>query len=215
MPTEALSIRKTSEKGLSEELRIGHAPIKPHLAKASGVQRRPVVPRRCIHNHGGPPVFRMAFGRHSLTCRVLVHCRQTRIAVNTVLPFVRSSPKRDVAAAGDGPMIVACPPPIRAGIRLMEAHGEVKAQIRRNRACGCKERCYTSCRSRAWCSPCRPGRHSVAVAPSICSAFELDRRADAPTGFFKGPTGCAINDTSPGGIQSAAPLETADGPFPF
>ncbi len=84
MPTEALSIRKTSEKGLSEELRIGHAPIKPHLAKATGVQRRPVVPRRCIHNHGGPSVFRMAFGRHSLACRALLLCRQTRIAVNTV-----------------------------------------------------------------------------------------------------------------------------------
>ena len=61
----------------------------------------------------------------------------------------------------------------------------------------------------------RLGRHRVVTAPSICSAFALDRRADATTGFLKGPTGCAVIDTAPDGIWSAVPFEPADGPFPF
>ena len=61
----------------------------------------------------------------------------------------------------------------------------------------------------------RLGRHRVATAPSICSAFALDRRAQATVGFLMGPTGCAVLDTARGGTWSAVPLDASDGPFPF
>ena len=61
----------------------------------------------------------------------------------------------------------------------------------------------------------RVGRHTVVTAPAICSAFALDRRSDAPVGFFKGPTGFAVIDTGPDGVWSALSLDIADGPFPF
>jgi 3',5'-cyclic AMP phosphodiesterase CpdA len=61
----------------------------------------------------------------------------------------------------------------------------------------------------------RIGRHPVMTAPSICSAFSLDVRSDAPVGFMRGPTGCAVFDTGPGGVWSAVPLDITDGPFPF
>ncbi len=109
---------------------IGHDPINPHLTKTSGVQRRPVVPRRCIRNHGGPSVFRMTFGRRSLTCRALLLCRQRRIAVNTVT--LRSLIAQTRCGSGrQRPDDRRGPPPIRAGIRLMKALEGVKTQIRR------------------------------------------------------------------------------------
>lgn len=59
------------------------------------------------------------------------------------------------------------------------------------------------------------GRHRVATAPSLCSAFALDVRAKAPIGFMSGPTGCAVIDTAPDGLWTAVPLDPADGPFKF
>ena len=61
----------------------------------------------------------------------------------------------------------------------------------------------------------RIGRHSVFTAPSICSAFALDRREDAPVGFFAGPTGCAVVETGECGLWSAVPLDYSDGPHAF
>ena len=61
----------------------------------------------------------------------------------------------------------------------------------------------------------RIGQHSVMTAPAICSAFALNLRTDAPVGFMSGPTGCAVIDTSLGGVWSVVPLDTADGPFTF
>jgi 3',5'-cyclic AMP phosphodiesterase CpdA len=59
------------------------------------------------------------------------------------------------------------------------------------------------------------GQHSVCTAPSVCSAFALDRRTDAPVGFMTGPIGCAVVDTAPGGVWVDLPLEHGDGPFGF
>jgi 3',5'-cyclic AMP phosphodiesterase CpdA len=59
------------------------------------------------------------------------------------------------------------------------------------------------------------GRHSVCTGPSLCSAFALDRRADASVGFMSGPTGCAVVDTAPGGVWAEVPLDHGDGPFRF
>jgi 3',5'-cyclic AMP phosphodiesterase CpdA len=61
----------------------------------------------------------------------------------------------------------------------------------------------------------RFGAHRVATAPSICSAFALDRRADARVGFFVSPTGYAILDTGPQESWTAQVLATSDGPFAF
>ena len=59
------------------------------------------------------------------------------------------------------------------------------------------------------------GQHAVCTAPSLCSAFALDRREAAPVGFMSGPTGCAVIDTAPGGTWAALPLDHGDGPFGF
>ena len=61
----------------------------------------------------------------------------------------------------------------------------------------------------------RVGGHPVVTAPSICSAFALDRRSDAPVGFNTGPTGYAVIDTVKDGLWSAVPLEPFDGPHAF
>lgn len=59
------------------------------------------------------------------------------------------------------------------------------------------------------------GRHRVITSPSVCSFFALDRRADAPIGFMRNPSGCAVIDTAPDGLWSEVPLDQADGPYPF
>ncbi len=59
------------------------------------------------------------------------------------------------------------------------------------------------------------GAHRVVTAPSLCSAFALDRRADAPVGFLTGPTGYALLDTGPDDSWTAQPLFMGDGPFDF
>lgn len=59
------------------------------------------------------------------------------------------------------------------------------------------------------------GQHAVCTGPSLCSAFALDRRADAPVGFMSGPTGCAVVDTAPGGVWVEVPLDHGAGPFRF
>ncbi|EFL89456.1 metallophosphoesterase [Ahrensia sp. R2A130] len=59
------------------------------------------------------------------------------------------------------------------------------------------------------------GRHPVMTAPSICSAFPLDRRRDAPVGFSTGQTGYAVIDTAADGLWSTISLAPSDGPHPF
>lgn len=61
----------------------------------------------------------------------------------------------------------------------------------------------------------RIGGHAALTALSTCSGFALDRREDAPVGFFTGPTGCAVIDTGPAGLWSSLSLDPAEGPYPF
>lgn len=61
----------------------------------------------------------------------------------------------------------------------------------------------------------RIGGHPVLTAPAVCSGFALDRRDNAPIGFFSGPTGCAVLETGPQGIWSVVQLDPAEGPFSF
>jgi len=61
----------------------------------------------------------------------------------------------------------------------------------------------------------RIGAHRVVTAPSLCSAFALDRRANARVGFLTGPTGYALLDTGPDDSWTAQPLFMGDGPFDF
>ncbi len=106
-------------------------------------------------------------------------------------------------------------PPIRTGIRFMDAIGlentaALNATLADTRAdvtliAGHVHGVHHG----------RLGRHRVATALSTCSGFALDRRADAVTGFYLGPTGCAVIDTGADGIISAVPLDPADGPFSF
>lgn len=61
----------------------------------------------------------------------------------------------------------------------------------------------------------RLGPHPVITAPSLCSGFALDRRPDAPVGFFAGPTGAGLIDTAGAGGWTMLPLDHGAGPFPF
>jgi 3',5'-cyclic AMP phosphodiesterase CpdA len=61
----------------------------------------------------------------------------------------------------------------------------------------------------------RIGAHRIVTAPSVCSAFALDRRLDACVGFMTGPTGYALLDTGPEDSWTAQPLFMGQGPFAF
>lgn len=61
----------------------------------------------------------------------------------------------------------------------------------------------------------RIGVHRVVTAPSLCSAFALDKRPDARVGFLTGPTGYALLDTGADDSWTAQPLVLGDGPFDF
>lgn len=59
------------------------------------------------------------------------------------------------------------------------------------------------------------GGHSALTAPSVCSAFALDRRTDAFVGFFTQPTGFGVLDTEMGHHWSAVPTSYNGGPYAF
>ncbi|MEC7259185.1 MAG: metallophosphoesterase [Pseudomonadota bacterium] len=123
---------------------------------------------------------------------------------------------RDAVAEATGPVLLMLHhPPIRTGIRFMDAIGlentdALSAALTDTRAdvtlvAGHVHGVHHG----------RLGRHRVATALSTCSGFALDRRADAVTGFYLGPTGCAVIDTGAEGYISAVSLDPADGPFSF
>ena len=59
------------------------------------------------------------------------------------------------------------------------------------------------------------GIHPVVTAPSVCSAFEFNRKKTAPVGFNKGPTGYAYFETSTDGFWTAIPSNYGSGPLKF
>ncbi len=106
-------------------------------------------------------------------------------------------------------------PPIRTGIRFMDAIGLANTDALARVIADCP-------------SPIRilsghvhgvyhgfVGAHSVVTAPATCSAFALDCRDTAPAGFWTGPVGYAALDTAPGGTWTAQPLDHGNGQFAF
>ena len=59
------------------------------------------------------------------------------------------------------------------------------------------------------------GIHPVVSAPSVCSAFEFNRKKFAPVGFNRGPTGYAYLETSSNGFWTAIPSSYENGPLNF
>ena len=59
------------------------------------------------------------------------------------------------------------------------------------------------------------GIHPVVSAPSVCSAFEFNRKKFAPVGFNRGPTGYAYLETSSNGFWTAIPSSYGNGPLQF
>ena len=59
------------------------------------------------------------------------------------------------------------------------------------------------------------GIHPVVSAPSICSAFEFNRKEFAPVGFNRGPTGYAYLETSSNGFWTSIPSNYGNGPLKF
>jgi 3',5'-cyclic AMP phosphodiesterase CpdA len=119
-------------------------------------------------------------------------------------------------SARDRPIVLALHhPPVRTGIRFMDAIGlenpddlalhlaqsEVPVRILAGHVHGVYH---------GWLGP-----HPVSTAPSLCSAFALDLRQDAPVGFMMKPTGVVLIDTAPGGVWAELPLDYGDGPFGF
>ena len=123
---------------------------------------------------------------------------------------------QSLAAAGDRPVIVAMHhPPLRTGIKFMDAIGLENLSDLRSLMAEAKGDITIVSGHVHGVYRGRVGRHTVFTAPATCSAFALDRRIDAPVGFFKGPTGFAVIDTGPEGVWSLLPLSSADGPYPF
>ena len=120
-------------------------------------------------------------------------------------------------AASDGqPVIVALHhPPFSTGIKFMDAIGLENSDELASTVSGAAGEILFAAGHVHGVHHGRLGRHRVATAPSLCSAFALDLREKAPVGFMSGPTGCAVIDTSPNGIWTAVPLDPADGPFRF
>ena len=106
-------------------------------------------------------------------------------------------------------------PPIRTGIRFMDAIGLENAEALEAVLAETTRDIMLIAGHVHGVHHGRIGRHRVATAPSTCSAFALDRREGAAVGFLTGPTGCAVIDTADGGTWSAVPLDPADGPFAF
>ena len=124
--------------------------------------------------------------------------------------------RRALATGDQGPVIVMLHhPPIKTRIRFMDAIGlENVAAL--DAALADTRRDVTLIAGHVHgIHHGRLGPHRVATAPSLCSRFALDRRANATVGFLTGPTGCAVIDTAPDGIWSAVPLDPFDGPFSF
>ena len=59
------------------------------------------------------------------------------------------------------------------------------------------------------------GIHPVVSAPSVCSAFEFNRKKFAPVGFNRVPTGYAYLETSSNGFWTAIPSSYGNGPLNF
>lgn len=114
------------------------------------------------------------------------------------------------------PVVVALHhPPLRTGIRFMDAiglenPGDLVAAVSKDTGplwilAGHVHGVFLG----------RVGRHPVATAPALCSAFALDRRPDALAGFMTGPTGLGVLDTGSDDTWAAVPLAYDDGPFEF
>lgn len=121
-----------------------------------------------------------------------------------------------IEGAGVRAVVVALHhPPLRTGIRFMDAIGLEKLADLAETMSNCTGSTHIVAGHVHGVFQGRVGQHQVATAPSLCSAFTLDRRQDAPVGFMTGPTGCAVLDTGPGGTWAALPLDHGEGPFDF
>jgi 3',5'-cyclic AMP phosphodiesterase CpdA len=119
-------------------------------------------------------------------------------------------------SAGARPVVIALHhPPLKTGIRFMDAIGLENAAALKKALSNAAVEVTILAGHVHGVHHGMLGRHRVATSASICSAFPLDLRADAPIGFTKGPTGCAVIDTASGGIWSAISLDIADGLYAF
>ncbi len=59
------------------------------------------------------------------------------------------------------------------------------------------------------------GPYAVCTAPSVCSGFPLDLRAEAAAGFMTGPRGYMFHVWDGAFTTASAGLHTAEGPYPF
>jgi 3',5'-cyclic-AMP phosphodiesterase len=119
-------------------------------------------------------------------------------------------------SAGTRAIVVALHhPPLRTGIRFMDTIGLENAEdLAATIPAACRSVLFVAGHVHGVYMG-QLGGHRVVTAPSLCSAFALDRRADAPVGFLSGPTGYALLDTGPEDSWTAQPLFVGDGPFEF
>ena len=106
-------------------------------------------------------------------------------------------------------------PPIQTGIHFMDVLGLTNAQELEDALFQAHPNVTVLAGHVHGAHHGRLGGHAVMTAPSICSAFAMDRRKDAPAGFLTEPRGFAVFDSAPGGIWSALSLGQANGPYSF
>ncbi len=177
-------------------------------------------------NHDSRSAFRAAFGAQAGMLDWVVDLPDTRlIGLDTLvegqgagrlqpdsLEFLTGA----LNGAGARAAVVALHhPPLKTGIRFMDNIGlENTADLAAAIPADCASVIFVAGHVHGVYIG-RIGAHRVVTAPSLCSAFALDRRANAPVGFMTGPTGYAILDTGPDDSWTAQPLFMGDGPYDF
>ena len=123
---------------------------------------------------------------------------------------------KSIETATQDSMIVALHhPPLRTGIRFMDAIGLENADDLVSVIAPCSKSIQVIAGHVHGVYHGSIGQHRVSTAPSVCSAFAMDRRQDAPIGFMTSPTGCALIDTGPDGVWTELPLSHGAGPYSF
>jgi Icc protein len=177
-------------------------------------------------NHDNRSAFRAAFGGQAGLLDWVVDLPDTRLigldtlvegqGAGRVQPDSLAFLTQALVSAGGRALAVALHhPPLRTGIRFMDEIGlENAAALAAAIPADCGPITFVAGHVHGVYLG-RIGAHRVVTAPSLCSAFAFDRRANAPVGFMTGPTGYAILDTGPDNIWTAQPLFMGDGPFDF
>lgn len=118
--------------------------------------------------------------------------------------------------AREGPVLVTLHhPPFQSGMCFMDAIGlenpEALAAIVR----GSDREVHVTCGHIHNVQIGSIGGAPTLSAPAVCSTFDVNFQADAPTGFMDAPGGFLVHDWESEFRTLVVPFESGSGPFPF